>query len=107
MRTFAVKGTIPEVARQFRQARFRRSLVGPAHESRGAGRLDAVASGLAAKSFQVVAYVFSLLLGMNWLGLAQSAAARFRGRSISKALERLAIPLISRRDSESTALTGM
>lgn len=60
-----------------------------AHESRGAGRLAAVASGLAAKSFQVLSYVFSLLLGMNSFGLAQGAAARFRGRSISKALERL------------------
>jgi hypothetical protein len=40
-------------------------------------------------------------------GLAQGAAARFRDRSISKALERLAIPLISRRDSESTALIEM
>lgn len=105
MRTFAVKGRSPK-SRVGRQARFRRSLR-VTHESRGAGRLDAVASRLAAKSFQVFAHVFSLLLGMNSFGLAQSAAPRSPGRPISKALERLLIPLIPRRDSESTALIEM
>jgi hypothetical protein len=85
MRTFAVKGRSPKS----RVKRVSDEVWGRAHESRGAGRLAAVASRLAAKSFQVVSYVFSLPLGMNSFGLAQGAAAHFRGRSISKALERL------------------